>query len=96
MRSEKASRIIECREEDCIYNRSEKCHTPGITVGDRHPECDTFMNSSAEGGYDDVEGMVGACKVSGCRHNSSMECTADGIKIGNHHGHPDCLTFEEK
>ncbi len=96
MTSHKAVKIEKCMEEDCIYNRKMQCHTPGITVGDRLPECDTFMKGETKAGMNGISAMVGACKVSDCKFNSSMECSAESVEIGDQCGHPDCFTYTRK
>ena len=95
MTSHKIGKIEKCMEEDCVYNHDMECRTPGITVGDRHPECDTFMRGDSKAGMDGIGAMVGACKVSDCKFNSSMECSAESVEIGTHSGHPDCFTYSK-
>lgn len=90
----KVARIVECQEESCVYNSGKECRTPGINVGSKHPECDTFMKGGEKAGFGGMKGIVGSCKVTDCVHNSAMECSMDAVKIGDHNGHPDCLTFK--
>lgn len=34
--------IHKCDVVQCPYNMDKKCCTPAITVGEKHPACDTF------------------------------------------------------
>lgn len=91
------SRIAECNMSVCAYNRENRCHTPGITVGP-HAECGTFSHSHAsiKSGFDRVNGGVGACTTADCIFNEQLECQAPSINVAGHHGHPDCKTFQPK
>ena len=85
--------INACDKLDCVYNKESRCHTLGITVGP-HAECNTFSHASGRGGFDEVNGGVGACLAVDCRFNDSMECQAPSINVTTHARHPDCETFE--
>jgi hypothetical protein len=87
------SKILDCEATNCAYNRDRKCHTPGITIGDTEPICDTFYPKDMKGGQKDIIGGVGACKVESCQYNNSLECSADGIQIKMQSSHPDCATY---
>lgn len=87
---------MDCTVENCSYNQNEICHAIAITIGDlpQNPACDTYCQSSAQGGVPDMTAGVGACKTSDCRFNKCLECTAEDIQVGMQGGEPDCLTFE--
>ena len=67
-----------------------------ITVGDSHPTCDTFTNSSQKAGVQEIMGGVGACKVDSCKFNQSLECSAPEIQVSIHQDHACCKTFSER
>ncbi len=87
--------ITGCNMSACAYNKENRCHTPGITVGP-HAECNTFSHASARGGFDEVNGGVGACLAAGCKFNNRLECKAPNIDVTTHDRHPDCETFQPK
>ncbi len=89
-------KVIDCQATQCVYNKDKRCHTPAITVGDDEPCCDTFFNISNKGGFNDVNGCVGACKVSECLYNKSFECSAPGIHVVVIKNHADCGTFKPR
>jgi hypothetical protein len=89
------SKILACDMSNCVYNKENRCHTMGITVGP-HAECNTFSHVSARGGFDEVKGGVGACLASSCRFNDRLECKAPDIDVASHDRHPDCKTFQPK
>jgi len=85
--------IIECGMSNCVYNKNRLCHTPAITVS-AHAECGTYSHASAKGGFEEVNGGVGACLTSDCRFNHQLECSAPEISVVAHDRHADCRTFE--
>lgn len=89
------SQITTCNMSSCVYNKEKRCHTPGITVGP-HAECNTFNHASAGGGFNEVNGGVGACLAAGCKFNDRLECKAPNIDVTNHDRHPDCMTFQAR
>ncbi len=89
------SEISKCNMSVCVYNRENCCITPGITVGS-HAECITFNHGSAKGGFDNVNGGVGACLAADCKFNEQLECKAPKIDVTVHDRHPDCATFQLK
>ena len=91
----KMNPVSGCDMTNCAYNKNNRCHTLGITVGP-HAECNTFVHASARGGYDDANGGVGACLASGCTFNDRLECKAAAIDVVTHDKHPDCRTFQPK
>ncbi len=58
------SKILACGMSNCAYNQDHVCHTLAITVGP-HAECNTFSHASPKGGFEEVNGGVGACLASG-------------------------------
>lgn len=88
------SRITKCNMSTCAYYKDNRCHTLGITVGP-HAECNTFSHASARGGFDEVNGGVGACLAAGCKFNDRLECKASNIDVTAHDRHPDCMTFQQ-
>ncbi|MFP4013361.1 MAG: DUF1540 domain-containing protein [Chitinispirillaceae bacterium] len=94
--AEQMSKIFDCEATECIYNKNKQCHTPGITVGDEEPLCDTFKSAASKGGREEIIGGVGACKVANCKYNDSFECSAKGIHIIMKNGHADCGTFQPR
>lgn len=89
------SQILKCDMSQCVYNKGNRCHTPGITIG-AHAECNTFNHASAGGGFAQVNGGVGACLAAGCKFNDRLECKATSIDVAVHDRHPDCMTFQPK
>lgn len=89
-------KILSCSVNDCAYNKNDKCHTPGITVGSTHPSCDTFFKAKSKGGSEELTGGVGACRVQDCGFNRALECSAPGISVAQHSGHGDCRTFKAR
>ena len=89
------SNIVKCSMSTCVYNQENRCTTMGITVG-LHGECNTFNHGSAKGGFDDVNGGVGACLTANCMFNEKLECKAPKISVMVHDRHPDCATFMQK
>jgi methylmalonyl-CoA mutase cobalamin-binding subunit len=87
--------IDNCSIADCAYNKEGKCHTMAITVGS-HAECNTFVHASARGGFDDVNGGVGACQTEDCVFNERLECQASVIGVSGHDRHADCKTFRKR
>lgn len=92
----KIPKVQKCDVVQCSYNMERQCCTPAITVGARHPACDTFYQSSQKGGIKDMKGSVGACKEADCMYNESFECSAPGIDVGIHENHADCVTFKPR
>jgi len=90
-------KILDCKMNECSYNKGSKCHAMAITVGDSMcPECDTFIKASRKGGIEDMTGSVGACKMESCRFNDALECSASEIHVGRHSDHAECSTFAAK
>lgn len=89
-------KIKVCDVTDCAYNNQKICHAMAITVGDSHPTCDTFTNSSQKAGVSEITGGVGACKVDSCKFNQSLECSAPDIQVTIHKDHACCKTFTER
>lgn len=89
------STIRTCSMSVCVYNKDNRCITPGITVGP-HAECNTFNHNTAKGGFADINGGVGACLASDCKFNEKFECKAPKIDVAVHERHPDCGTFQPK
>ena len=89
------SKITKCDMSACVYNRENRCITMGITVGS-HAECNTFNHGSAKGGFDNVNGGVGACLAADCMFNEQLECNAPKISVMTHDRHPDCATFQKR
>ncbi|HAM53453.1 MAG TPA: DUF1540 domain-containing protein [Nitrospiraceae bacterium] len=90
-------KVLDCEVAGCSYNKNKACHAMAITVGSmRHPQCDTYLNATQQGGVPDTTGGVGACKEDDCRFNRSLECTASGIHVGIHMDHADCKTFAQR
>jgi hypothetical protein len=89
-------KILDCMENECIYNKNNQCHTRAITIGSECACCDTFMKGSKKCGFEKTTGIIGACRVADCMYNESMECNADGVHIEVHSNHPDCVTFKQK
>ncbi len=87
--------IVKCDMSACVYNKENRCTTMGITVG-LHAECNTFNHGSAKGGFDEVNGGVGACLASDCMFNYQLECKARKINVAVHDRHPDCSTFQTR
>ena len=89
------NRIATCSMSTCAYNKENRCHTLGITVGP-HAECNTFRHASARGGFKEVYGGVGACSAADCKFNDQLECIASHIDLTAHNAHPDCKTFQAR
>lgn len=89
-------KIKVCDVNQCAYNNQNICHAMAITVGDSHPTCDTFTNSSSKAGVQEITGGVGACKVDNCKFNESLECSAPNIQVSFHQDHACCKTFTER
>lgn len=89
------TRIRRCEMKSCAYNMDGCCRTLGITVGP-HAECNTYVHASSRGGYDDINGGVGACLASECKFNDRLECKACDIDVSSHEKHADCETFEKR
>jgi len=89
------SGILACDMSNCVYNKDNRCHTMGITVGP-HAECNTFNHASARGGFEEISGGVGACLAAGCKFNDRLECKAPNINVMTHDRHPDCKTFQSR
>jgi len=87
------SQIATCNMSTCVYNKENRCRTPGITVGP-HAECNTFSHASGRGGIDDTKAGVGACLAASCKYNTQLECKAPNINVATHDRHPDCMTFQ--
>lgn len=89
-------KVKTCNAIDCAYllNGTE-CHALAVTIGGRHPYCDTYMRSSVKGGVEQIGG-VGACKVDNCKFNEKFGCSANEISVGYHEDHADCKTFLPK
>jgi hypothetical protein len=87
------TQILKCNMSTCSYNMNDVCHTPGINVGP-HAECNTYTHGSSKGGFQEVEGGIGACLASDCVFNNQLECRASNINVANHDRHADCKTFQ--
>lgn len=87
------SQISTCSMLSCVYNKDNRCHTPGITVGP-HAECNTYRHASSRGGFAEVNGGVGACTAADCKFNDRLECKAPNIAVDTHNAHPDCKTYQ--
>lgn len=87
--------IDKCAMAECAYNQDGMCHTMAITVG-AHAECNTYVHASSRGGFQEVNGGVGACQTADCKFNDMLECTAAGIDVAGHGKHADCETFQKK
>jgi len=93
----KMPRVFACDATECAYNKDQQCHALAITVGDtKAAQCDTFWQSSEQGGDPDAIAGVGACHVSDCQYNKHLECSAPSVKIGHCGQEVDCLTFSSK
>lgn len=89
--------VEECDAKDCAYNRNQRCHARGITIGDlKHPGCDTFLPAGARTSETMRIAGVGACKVVGCRYNDDLECAADAIRVGHSGNAVTCQTFDKR
>jgi hypothetical protein len=86
--------VATCKVTECSYNQQEMCCAPNITVGDMHPQCDTFTTSGASQTSQE-ESHVGNCKVQDCTFNESMNCKAPGITVAHHADHADCETYRK-
>ena len=86
------SKIAVCNMSTCAYNKDNRCRTPGITVGP-HAECNTFSHASARGGFDEINGGVGACLAADCKFNDRLECKSPNIGVEAHDRHSDCKTY---
>jgi hypothetical protein len=84
-----------CGMQSCAYNMAGRCHTLGISVGP-HAECNTYVHASSRGGYNHVNGGVGACLASDCKFNDLLECRASDVVVSAHEKHADCETFQER
>jgi hypothetical protein len=91
-------KVKDCTVSNCAYNKAKACHAMAITIGENpdSPVCDTFFESSAHGGVNDVTAGVGACKTEDCSFNKEFECTASDIQVGMKSGQPDCLTYKKR
>ena len=88
------TRVKSCEVMECAYNADSKCHALAITIGDlNNPMCDTFCQSSTQGGSEENVAGVGACKVESCSHNHSLECDCAAIDVGYQEDEIDCLSF---
>lgn len=94
----KMPQVNQCEATECAYNKESMCHALAITIGDnRHPRCDTFLQSSSPGGDSSAVAQVGACKVEACKFNKRFECSAPSIRVAHHAGTcVDCQTFAPK
>ncbi len=89
------SKVVKCEVNDCAYNTDNCCHTMAVTIGNSmSPICDTFCQSTMQGGGASCTAGVGACKTFSCVYNNNLECDAPGIFIGYNEQEPDCLTFQ--
>lgn len=86
-------RVQECTVSGCSYNH-DGCRAFAITIGRANSECDTFMDSSAKGGFDQVIAQVGACKRAECKFNHELECRAPAISVGQGTDIADCMTYQ--
>ncbi len=93
VRNVEMSQITMCNMSTCVYNKDNRCHTLGITVGP-HAECNTFSHASGRGGFDEVNGGVGACLAANCQFNDRLECKIQKISVVSHDRHPDCETYK--
>jgi hypothetical protein len=88
------TRVKSCEVMKCAYNAGSMCHALAITIGDlNNPMCDTFCQSSTQGGFEENIAGVGACKVESCNHNHCLECDCAGIDVGYQEDEIDCLSF---
>ncbi|MHC5146965.1 MAG: DUF1540 domain-containing protein [Planctomycetota bacterium] len=88
------TRVKSCEVIECAYNADQKCHALAITIGDLdNPMCDTFCQSSTQGGHEETIAGVGACKVGSCAHNHCLECDCESIDVGYQEAEIDCLSF---
>lgn len=88
------ARVKNCEVIECSYNADGMCHALAITIGDEiHPTCDTFCQSSTQGGDQNSRAGVGACKVESCAHNHCLECDCSDIMVGYNQDEVDCLSF---
>lgn len=85
------SQVLSCGAQECAYNENKECHAPSISVGDDHPQCDTFTRSAVPA--EAAMPAVAACQISDCQFNSDLNCQAPGITVWNHEQHADCATF---
>ncbi len=85
--------ILACNMSTCAYNMNDTCHTLGINVGP-HAECNTYTHESSRGGFQEVNGGIGACLASNCKFNNQLECRASNINVASHDRHVDCETFQ--
>ena len=89
--------VAECEVVDCSYNRENKCHARGITIGDmRSPGCDTYLAGGQHTSETNRIAGVGACKVVSCSYNDDLECEADQIKVGRTGNEVLCRTFSKR
>ncbi len=91
------SKVKQCEITECAYNMDNCCHAMAITIGNSGtPKCDTFCQSTIQGGEASCCAGVGACKTSACTFNSHLECSSPDVMVGYNGQEADCLTFRPK
>lgn len=86
-------RVQQCTVTGCSYNH-DGCRAFAITIGQVSAACDTFLDSPAKGGIDEVTAQVGACKRAECTYNDNLECRAPAISVGPGVDLADCMTYQ--
>lgn len=87
------SNVLSCSVLECIYNQNRECHATSITIGEDHPNCDTFSTSQSGMMIQENVAGVSECMVETCKYNDNLNCGAPGITVGHHSNHADCNTF---
>lgn len=83
--------VLSCGADECVYNNSDECHAPSVSVGSDHATCDTFSKSGTP--KEKAMSPVAACHIDECKFNEDLACAASGINVKTHERHADCKTF---
>ena len=88
-------RVQTCTVTGCGYNH-DGCRAFAITIGRSNSACNTFVDSTDKGGFDQMTAQVGACQKAECKFNHDLECQAPSITVGPGVDNADCMTFEPR